>query len=1258
MNPFNRNSWRTLLSGLLLSSMTTQAAITPADEQHSLIYNGDFATGTANWVTSNGWNSGNEMTISTADSAYCITITKKNATAAIYEFAVRQEGLTLQPGHTYTLKGKVWSKAPVLDIYVGIDMTASPYSFSKNFTVKTIVPPTANTIINNNLNFSYTHPASSAAQSGVHFGFQLGLLPLNAQVCFDDLEVNDPAYNKPAARVPHKVVVNQVGYLPNLDKSATYILPTAATNTNSARAWVLKKGGVQVASGQTIAGGAVDAASGLYVHRINFSSVTASGTDYVLDVTEGTQVLSSHKFSIGANLYANLKYDALSYFYHNRVGTPIEASIVGADFARAAAHVYDNKLSTADGLRANVDVSGGWYDAGDHGKYVVNAGISVWTLLNQFERARHLGANSSDFGLGSMKLPTSEKTNNLPDLLDEARWEIEWMLKMQVPTGFANAGMVHDKMHDDAWTDGAFNPVNATAAANPRHIKAVSTAATYNLAAVGAQCYRTFKAYDAVFAQKCLNAAVTAYNAAKANSFIAAPDSMNLGGGNYPDTDASDESYWAASELYLATIDPSETAYNHNIYATDMSAASNYHLQIPFNGQTSMSWQKTSALGVMSMATVGASVGADPTWISSARTAIKIQATTYATITQSSFGVPFNSSSAAAAYWGSNANVLNNIIVMGLARDFSCTGGTPDADLSNGIHNAMGYLLGRNPMDYSYVTGYGADPVSRPHHRFWSAINKVPAGVVVGGPNATKEDDEAKANLAGCISLRCYIDNAKAYSTNEVTINWNSPLAWASAYMDEMGSGRKPQSCGGINAQAGSINITSGNGGSLDLKALNTSQAGDSFTILNAPTKGSVTITNGVAVYTGGGTFTTSDSFTYTMTRAGVSSAPATITVTKAVVSTASCAYQKTLDTNVWNNTWQAQLAIQNTTSTAITGWSVDLEYAAGTSLGAWGSTGSWDAEVANLGGGKYRITGKPWNNSVSPGATLILGVHGTAGPQANGVNSTPAAVPLVSGTTCGSPEPKLVRFHSDLHNAIFYGTDGMIRLGATNIHFFNNTTTADESLIFKINNSVIYDFIHQQNCCRGSLYMEQMGVPVGPNTMTLSTGSSNPLETDTIDFLLTNARAECELSNVTQSGNNWTATIKVINAGYHPGSISTYYFEPALASDTVYKGRNWSASISWSEDYPGTGARTIARNVQNTDGKALVHESLSLDGNNENWYTYYFAAPDYVGEIAGRAPGATPASYSFNISGTGSFYLPSGKKPGVGCSFGELPSF
>ena len=148
----------------------------------------------------------------------------------------------------------------------------------------------------------------------------------------------------------------------------------------------------------------------------------------------------------------------------------------------------------------------GWFDAGDYGKYVVNGGIATWTLLNIYER------NPTQFPDGSLGIP--EAGNGVPDVLDEARWEMDFMLGMQVPEGQPQAGMAHHKLHEPVWSPMPFKPSERV---SDRFAFAPSTAATLNLAASAAQMARLIKPFDPAYAERCLQAAERAWKATKEN---------------------------------------------------------------------------------------------------------------------------------------------------------------------------------------------------------------------------------------------------------------------------------------------------------------------------------------------------------------------------------------------------------------------------------------------------------------------------------------------------------------------------------------------------------------------------------------------------------------------------------------------------------------------------------------------------------------------------------------------------------------------
>ncbi|WP_437573968.1 glycoside hydrolase family 9 protein [Sorangium sp. So ce887] len=563
--------------------------------------------------------------------------------------------------------------------------------------------------------------------------------------------------------------VNQVGYLPSAAKVATVVAAA-----DKPHAWELvDAAGAVVDSGATRVVGD-DAASGEHVHTIDFSDFTTAGEGYKLRVGE----VSSHPFDVSPTLYSQMKYDALAYFYHNRSGIEILEQYVGPSHARPAGHLPD-EAPCADGIGCtySLDVTGGWYDAGDHGKYVVNGGISAWTLLNQYERFVALGSTAGDFGDGKLKIP--ESTNQIPDILDEARWELDFMLKMQVPAGDANAGMVHHKIHDVEWTGLPLAPHEDQ---QPRFLRPVSTAATLNLAATAAQAARIWSELDPAYSAKCLEAAKRAWTAAKANPEVMPNEGMVVGGGAYGDGELSDEFYWAAAELFLTTGDAA--------YKAELAASPYTEELIGVDGTFSaMTWGQVDGLGAISLAVVEAQHAA------AEREAVRTQLVALADkyleiIGAEGYRVPFKADQRGYP-WGSNSFVLNNMLVLALAHDF-----TGEQKYFDGVASGADYLLGRNPMDKSYVSGYGESPLENPHHRFWAAqidpeYPSAPPGAVSGGPNSGLEDDVAKAALdeteerAKCVPQKCYIDDIEAWSVNEITINWNSPFAWTVAWLDE-----------------------------------------------------------------------------------------------------------------------------------------------------------------------------------------------------------------------------------------------------------------------------------------------------------------------------------------------------------------------------------------------------------------------------------------------------------------------------------------
>ena len=618
--------------------------------------------------------------------------------------------------------------------------------------------------------------------------------PAGTELKFDNLALidmtddsNDYVKAEPWERA--EILTNQVGYFPKLAKKATLL----TTETGEVKFDLLDESGNSVYSGKSKPLG-FDKDSGDSVQVLDFSEFNKEGT-YTLKAENGAQ---SRSFAIGiTQQYSGLLYDSLNYFYQNRSGIPIEAEYItsgdAASLARPAGHASDVATvqqtwgySASSGTQ---DVTGGWYDAGDHGKYVVNGGISLWLMQNQYEHALSTGIESA-YADGTMHLP--EHANGYPDLLDEARYEMEWMLKMIVKDGDCK-DMAYHKVHDIKWTALATAPADDT---EERILKPPTTAATLNLAACGAQSYRLWKDLDSAFAEECLTAAKNAYEAAKKHPAMYAPLDESVGGGAYGDDDATDEFYWAACELYAATGDQS---YYDDLKGSEWAFAVPSELNggeaVGITG--SFDWGHTAALGSLTLTlhldsiTEQEHAKLEQNLTDAADVYIGLENT-------QGYGLPYTGGTISYAdsdsgyVWGSNSFVADNAIVLAYAYDLN-----KNADYLNGVVSAMDYLLGRNPVDYSYVTGYGTHSVEYPHHRWWSnllsdSFPKAPCGVLVGGPNSGMEDPWVRGSgwKKGQIPpQKCYLDHIEAWSVNECTINWNTPLAWVTAYLCEQNDG-------------------------------------------------------------------------------------------------------------------------------------------------------------------------------------------------------------------------------------------------------------------------------------------------------------------------------------------------------------------------------------------------------------------------------------------------------------------------------------
>ncbi|WP_031081435.1 glycoside hydrolase family 9 protein, partial [Streptomyces sp. NRRL WC-3549] len=389
----------------------------PGPEQ---IVNGDFAAGTAPWW----WTPNTSAAVS--EGRLCVEVPA--GTAEVWDAIVGQNDVPIVAGESYELSYTASSTVP-LTVQTRVQEAAEPYT-----TVLATADPvgTEDTRVTRTFTASVDQPAASVQ-------LQIGGGERATSFCLDDVSLRGGA--EPPVYVPDTgapVRVNQVGYLPQGPKGGTVV-----TEADAPLSWTVKaEDGSTAATGRTVPRGE-DPSSRQRVHTFDFGDLTTAGDGYTVEVDGEV----SEPFSIRGDLYDSLRSDALAYFYHNRSGIEIDADLVGEEYARPAGHigVAPNKGDTDVPCQPGVcdyrlDVSGGWYDAGDHGKYVVNGGISVAQLMATYERTLTADdAESAELGDGALRVP--ERGNGTPDILDEARWEMDFLIRMQVPAGEPLAGM-------------------------------------------------------------------------------------------------------------------------------------------------------------------------------------------------------------------------------------------------------------------------------------------------------------------------------------------------------------------------------------------------------------------------------------------------------------------------------------------------------------------------------------------------------------------------------------------------------------------------------------------------------------------------------------------------------------------------------------------------------------------------------------------------------------------------------------------------
>ncbi len=483
-------------------------------------------------------------------------------------------------------------------------------------------------------------------------------------------------------------------------------------------------------------------ASGTAVCYADFSALQKDGQYSLL--IGGVSLTDS--ILIKSDIYHSVSVALVKSYYMARASQEIFPRYAG-DYARLAGHI-DNKVivhpSAASKQRPAGFVfssPGGWYDAGDYNKYIVNSGISTYELLHAYDL---FGAQLEGF---NTNIP--ESGNGVSDLIDETIYNLRWMLTMQDP----NDGGVYHKLTSKSFTGMELPNLDST----KRYVVSKTTAATLDFAATMAKAYRVLLPLSKAFpslADSCISCSKSAYKWALLHPDIQYVQASDIHTGQYEDNHLSDEWFWASMELFYST--------HHTSYLNQINLATQKF--------TNPNWADVNTLALFSLVSINGRSGLSADNETLLNTSLVTLADKYLHIYKSSaYRVSLDTFP-----WGSNGELANQGVLLMHAYLI-----TKNREYLNAADAAANYLLGANPLGYCFITSFGKKSPKHIHDRRSEGDHVVAPipGLLVGGPTTQARSDCGEGAYLSAYPALSYSDLNCSYSTNEIAINWNASAA-------------------------------------------------------------------------------------------------------------------------------------------------------------------------------------------------------------------------------------------------------------------------------------------------------------------------------------------------------------------------------------------------------------------------------------------------------------------------------------------------
>ena len=575
---------------------------------------------------------------------------------------------------------------------------------------------------------------------------------------------------------PPAITLNQVGFYPKAPKIAVVADPPTGDIFYI----------VSAAKGDTVFSGRLgpltaSSNSPLSTRLADFSTFRKEGV-YSIAIP-GME--NSYPFRIGRHVLASVAVASLKGYYYQRSAMALDPAYAGI-WSRPAGHpdthvlVHPSAATTERPAGTVISSTGGWYDAGDYNKYIVNSGITMGTILDAYEDF------PGYFDTLRTNIPPTAGAG-MPDILNEALYNLSWMLTMQDP----DDGGVYNKCTNAAF-DGMVMP---GVTKEPRYVVQKGTAATLDFAAVTAQAARILQRFQRQLpglSDTCLRAATRAWQWAIQHPDLAYDqEAMNklyqprITTGGYGDRNFNDEWFWAATELMISTGGASGASHSASAQINPDNAPYQEVVRAHIDDPLSLpSWANVQMMGDYSLLRHRNSLPASwKTPIRSLQQRLLQMADGYLDKSSSNAFHTVMGSYARDFVWGSNSVAANEgmLLINAWLQDKN------EKYLKAAMGN-MDYLLGRNATGYCFVTGMGTHFPMHPHHRpsIADGIQAPVPGLLVGGPNPGRQDYQQYAYTDREIA---YTDKSGAYASNEIAINWNAPLVYLAGAIEALSSG-------------------------------------------------------------------------------------------------------------------------------------------------------------------------------------------------------------------------------------------------------------------------------------------------------------------------------------------------------------------------------------------------------------------------------------------------------------------------------------